>query len=178
MLVPHEAEGNDLLARCLSGAAAEADRCPAACAWFDVHLTKLAQCIDLKVPDVAHTRAQDAHGVVLHGAAKRRRLDENYKAELVDLAMVAKQAKTPMAVARASGNLPSSTVASWIPKYMDQMRAAMMMAFRNAQSMALAFDAGRVGSPKEETLLLVACNVHKGLAGWLAPQAFAEKLGI
>ena len=76
-----------------------------------------------------------------------------------------------MAIARASGGIAVATIATWVGPYMGKIRAAIFMAFTGAQSVAVAFDAGRVGSPKEETLLLVAMNVETRQAAWLAPQA-------
>jgi hypothetical protein len=53
---------------------------------------------------------------------------------------------------------------------MANYRATVFLSSHGVQSLGVCFDAGRFGSPKEETLVLAAVVVEKNLAFWLAPQ--------
>ena len=131
----------------------------------------MATAVGDSIQQMERHGASAARDLVLYGESKKRRLDEDYKVELLQTAMENKRAKTPMAIARASGGISVATIATWVGPFMGKIRAAIFMAFKGAQSVAVAFDAGRVGSPKEETLLLAAMNVETRQAAWLAPQA-------
>lgn len=155
----------------LSHFVAQSSRCPAASKYYEEQLLKVATAVGDSIQQMERHGASAARDLVLYGESKKRRLDEDYKVELLQTAMENKRAKTPMAIARASGGIAVATIATWVGPYMGKIRAAIFMAFKGAQSVAVAFDAGRVGSPKEETLLLVAMNVETRQAAWLAPQA-------
>ena len=148
----------------------QAVECHAAGQWYRRLLGKIEYFIDENVPLHAVGDPLQASNVVLEGDSKKRRLDQDLREAIVQSAMEAKRARTPMAFARASGIVAPTTVATWIPKHMSNLRAAMFMSFAGCQNISLAFDAGRIGSPKEETLLVAACVVEKNLAQWLAPQ--------
>ena len=148
----------------------QAVECHAAGQWYRHLLGLIESFIDENVPLHAVDDPLQASNVVLEGDSRKRRLDQDLREAIVQTAVEAKRARTPMAFARASGIVAPTAVATWIPKHMGNLRAAMFMSFAGCQNSSLAFSAGRVGSSKEEALLVAACVVEKNLAQWLAPQ--------
>jgi hypothetical protein len=169
------AEDSDLLAlliRCLDLCFSSSARCPVASEWYKHVLSMVASFIDEQAPECCEEDALRASHVVIEGNARKRRLDQDLRHAIVQSAMQSKRAKTPMAFVRATGMVAPTTAATWIPKHMGNIRAALFLSFKGCQHLALAFDAGRIGSPKEETLTVAALIVEQNKAQWLAPQAF------
>eukprot|EP00972_Heterocapsa_arctica_P115191 16446485-Heterocapsa_arctica.AAC.1 len=149
---------HEVFLQCMGIVSSMALMCPASSAFYKHQVNKLVVFVDEQIVLHGHGDALHAEHVVLQGPITNRRVDQDLRLAIVQTAMETKKAKTPMALARAGacGNLVSSTVAGWIPKHMAHVRASLFLSFKNAQHVSIAFDAGRIGSPKEETLTIVA----------------------
>ncbi len=68
--------------------------------------------------------------------------------------------------------VPESTAKGWVGDHMGSVRAASLLSFNDVQHLGLAYDAGRLGQRKDETLFIAAKDCETSVVGWLASQAF------
>ena len=108
-------------------------------------------------------------------SGKRRRVDEDLRTSIMHNAMQLNLATTPSAYARATQSLPQGTSKNWIGNHMCEYSTSLKMTFHEVQSLSVAFDASRIGMPKEETLMIAALDTSRDYAGWLAPQVFGRQ---
>ncbi len=109
---------------------------------------------------------------LLHSiSAAKRRIDEHFKSAVCHDAMAEKRAKTVTAFAQAHGDTVNTKSAfSWVGHHMSKYRCATLMSFNGARALSTAFDASRLGSPKEETLCIAVLDVDRQLGCWVPPQ--------
>ena len=138
--------------------------------WFRVMVSRLSQKIDESVLNVAATNPLEVSSALLDYKQKKRRLDEDYVPAMLE----SKRSKTVGDLATAMGDLAASSAKSYIGKYCAQYRSAMHMSFMNCQHIGVAYDGGRFGQPKEETIVMCAVDSLRGVAGWCCPQELLE----
>ena len=85
------------------------------------------------------------------------------------------RAKTIGAMARARDEQGDTHAERWLYDVAKSYRAAMMMELDGAQNIAVAYDASRLGSPLEETLMTVVIDVDTSRAGWLLPAVWSAR---
>jgi hypothetical protein len=143
--------------------------CDACCAQLRAQLDKLALHIS-SCGDAIGTSDPLGADVQLRDASKRR-LDSDKKGFLVEMAVKHKRARTVGMLAKARCEPGSENASRWMLQNLGAYRLSLRLEFNEVQHLALAFDASRVGQPREETLIVAAINLDKGVAGWLCPQA-------
>ena len=87
---------------------------------------------------------------------KKRRIDVDLKTAVTLDAVREKKARTAGGYAEANDLCPRRAANQWQDVISGQYRAATMMSFDRSSIMSIAFDASRVGQPKEDT---VTCDI-------------------
>lgn len=105
------------------------------------------------------------------GSRKRRRVDGDYKVAVAMDAVRDKKAATAGAYVTATSECSRPTANSWTPIIAGQYRVATMMSFQDTAIATIAFDASRVGQPKEDTVTYAFGDCCRFVGGWLPVQA-------
>lgn len=187
---PHVYGIYDRISRCTAGAidmlvelavllASQASALRAVRAWWTAWVPAVACRFPRKVTERFLSDPLEAKPDHLTcGGNRKRRVDCDYKQAVVMGAMTKRRAPTPGAFAAASGDIARTTASSWSPILLGQYRAACMLQFAESSVVGLAYDASRLGQPKEETLMTAVCDPLQGIAAWLPPQELIGGLGF
>ncbi len=103
-------------------------------------------------------------------ASKRRRLDKERKSALMHWAINEKKGKTIKSLCVSRGEAGADNSSKWLREEMGPYQWCLWFLFQDVQALAVAFDASRVGMPREETLSIAGCRVETELAAWFMPQ--------
>ncbi|CAE7032373.1 dpf-6 [Symbiodinium sp. CCMP2592] len=101
----------------------------------------------------------------------KRRLDGDRKSALIGRALTDRKAKSIHTLAVARDEVGGDNADRWLIQDVSAYRWATAASFQGVQNLALCYDASKVGQPKEETLVIAAAHVDRGLAAWFMPQA-------
>lgn len=101
---------------------------------------------------------------------KRRRLDGDRKAALLGRAIHDKKSKSVKSLCSARDERGAQNSPDWMQTEVAAYQWSLWASFNGAQSLALAFDASRLGMPREESLIIAAYDSDRDIAGWLMPQ--------
>lgn len=159
-----------LVAELVALLAQHAGCCAAIKAWLAVLLPFMCHRFVDRVTSEFEDDPLQARPDSLCTNSRKRRIDSDLKTAVVMDAMAKRRAMTPGAYATATGEYARSTAATWQPVLMGQYRAACFSELGGGDIYAVAFDASRLGQPKEETLMLALSLPLQGRAGWLPPQ--------
>ena len=107
-------------------------------------------------------------------AQKKRRLDPEWMAALLHLAIHEKKAKSIKSLCQARGEPGAHNSSRWLANETAAYQWSLWDSFENTQSLAIAFDASRVGMPREETLIIAAYDVENDRAAWFIPQVLKD----
>lgn len=170
-----EAAANDMeedelqtLRNLLCGLFAHQEACPNCSSWFQKLVAPVARAIGERVLVVGGDNPLE---VPEASAGKKRRIDQDFRAAIMESAKDF-GASTPQAFARSQGQVADSTMETWFPRWLGGMRSAQLLTFAQSRgAVSVAFDAGRFGCPKEDTLVLAVCLSGSGVGTWLPPQA-------
>ena len=159
-----------IVVRCLELLLANRSLCPSVVAVYQETLRNVASKVDVGFAENAIDDPLLADRIVLHGPQKRRRIDESLRAAVMQRVLQTNRAKTPQGFLRATRIASEACGGEWSDKYVQDLRSALHLSCHGCQHLSLAYDAGRFGSPKEETLTIAAIIVEKNVSSWFAPQ--------
>jgi hypothetical protein len=151
----------------------KAHECPCMTRALVKQMQKLADLFSERISEIGGVNPLEypMNDLIIAGPKKKRRIDHDVQAAIVHNALQEGRARTPGQLARAYPELNESTVKSWVPRHMGCYKYALSSHFKSSSSITIAFDAGRFGSPKEETVTFAVTDNKTGCAGWLPPQA-------
>ena len=110
------------------------------------------------------------HLVHLQGPRKKRRIDEDYRAAVIDKVNSC-LAPSEASVVRCDGAVAPEVATAWRKTYVAQWIAAGHLTYAESNTLSLAMDGARFGQPSEETLSVACYCPTKNVATWLPPQA-------
>lgn len=148
------------------------EACPKCSSWFQKLVAAVARTIDERVLVVGGGNPLEVPEILLEtSAGKKRRIDQGFRAAIMESAKDF-GASAPQAFARSRGHVADSTVDTWFPRWLGGMRSAQLLTFAQSRgAVSVAFDAGRFGCPKEDTLVIAVCLPGSGVGTWVPPQA-------
>ena len=144
-------------------------QCPAAKLVGHAALAALADAVGHHIdvagcPDVTKFAA-------LHGAKKRRRVDEDYKHHLTAVAVNTGRASTAAAAASARGEAESSS-RRWCQQDIETYLARSWLSFQQPSGVhSITEDGARFGQPAQETQIYAFWAASSNMSAWLPVQA-------
>ena len=100
---------------------------------------------------------------------KKRRIDVDLKTAVTLDAVREKKARTAGGYAEANDLCPRRAANQWQDVISGQYRASTMMSFDHSSIVSIAFDASRVGQPKEDTVTYAIADCRRHIGAWLPP---------
>jgi hypothetical protein len=150
--------------------------CRACCQYLVELLGKVAVHLDARVPGAAYTSDPcKAHARDLGGRQKRP-CDEDFRRAVATKVIEQGRASSAAQYLRAHGEYDTSCHVHWEEKSLLELQAACWMAAAgtSVQCVTVPQDAGRFGSPAEDTLVMAATCTRKDgqqFTTWLPVQA-------
>lgn len=142
--------------------------------WFGKLVGEIAACVDVATLLFGSDDPLTAEDIILKRlGGKTRRVDADFKRAVLAAALGQHRGRTPQGLVRARGQGAESSVAYWVAASMARLNVAQRLAFKDPAAIGLAFDAGRVGQPKADSLVIAACLPASGLGTWLPLQALS-----
>ena len=128
------------------------------------------------VRHVASIAAVLGTGDALHGdtavrGSSKRRLDTDRKSALIALALEDRKAKSVKVLCQGRKEKGAENSDRWLAEEASAYRWAAAATFAGVQNLSLAYDASRVGQPKEDTLVVAGLAVDTNTGAWFVPQA-------
>ena len=130
-------------------AASIASRCDAQRHVEQTLLRKVAASMDAAAPQAAHTRDADIGKNDFENSAKRRRVDEDFKAHILQRGATSKHGTTDRAYAQAHGAAESSAI-RWEKEDSMIRISAAWLSFANSVDVAVCIDGSRFGQPAQD----------------------------
>ena len=100
--------------------------------------------------------------------AKRRRTDEDQVK--ATLANAAKHSTCPGLIADIEQSAPASSARGWEAQLLRRVQSGSWRVFKGAATVCVHIDGKRLGSPGEDTELMLAMDGHSLRCVWLPPQ--------
>ena len=165
-----KAEEQDKLITWLGWSTSLAPVCKTLKAMLEESLSALANAIAEEWPKRNFPSDPVRDGLVLHAAKKRRLVDQDLKKQLIQRS-VGHKISPATGAAFAMGEEAPGGMQRWQAQTCAQYLSAMWKAFipqePEALVLSIAYDASRMGSPQEETVIYAVTDGD--VAGWLPP---------
>ena len=161
-------EAYQVVAKVLVGCVACRPACRAAHAHFSAMANKLEAFLTENFHQIG---THDALAIIdVERGSKRRRIDADRKAMLLKRAIDDKNAKSVGTLCKARGERGSHGASDWIHTEIAAYQWCLHASFFHVQNLGIAYDASRLGMPKEETLIVAGYDADRNIAGWFMPQ--------
>jgi hypothetical protein len=142
--------------------------CPAMMPNFRDFVRGLAECIDIKLAGMREYDPLTETFVMNFRSDKKRRMDEDTKRAVLEVAIKARRARSVGAWASSAGG-SSSTVFSWRSNYLADYYGSAWHGFEGTRTLHLTADGARAGEPPKEYMFGAAWSSNSERAAWLKP---------
>ena len=154
-----ETDALDAVSELLIGCFRNQSTCCAAGPLFKSMVFKLVR----HVASIAAVLGTDdaLHGDTAVRGSSKRRLDTDRKSALINLALEDRKAKSVKVLCQGRKEKGAENSDRWLAEEASAYRWAAAATFAGVQNLSLAYDASRVGQPKEDTLVVAGLAVER-----------------